>query len=487
MSIGHLDLAIVAAYVVAVVLLGVWCGRSAGTAKDYLLGNRDLPWGALLISIVATETSAVTFLSVPGLVYGVGGAQGDLRFLQLPLGFVIGRIVAARFLLPLYFRGELSTAYEVLQRRFGPLVRGLASAVFLAMRTVADGLRLYLTASVVDTLTDLTLAEGVLVTGVSTLVYSFFGGVRGVVWTDVLQFAVYTVGALVAAAMLWAAVGGELGAALASPEGPGHLRVVSTEWTLADPHTVWAGVIGGAVLSLGTHGTDQLVVQRYLCARSLRDAQRALVLSGFVVLLQFALFLGIGLLLWVFYRERPPAAPFTAGDQVFADYIVHHLPTGVRGLVLGAVLAAAMSGSLNSSASALVNDIVLPLRGRSPDDPSALRLARWSTLLFGVVQMAVGLCGSPGDSVITRVLAIAAFTTGILLGLFFLAMLRGRTDERAALAAFVAGTATTTVAYFALPPWTGVQIAGLWFSVLGAMSTFAAGVVARLFLRRRTA
>lgn len=489
MPIGSLDLTIVAVYLVAMVALGVWLGRGQQTAKDYLLGGRDLPWPALLISIVATETSTVTFLSVPGLVYGdaVTGSPGDMRFLQLPFGFLLGRVVAARLLLPLYFRGELFTAYEALQVRFGPLLRGIASVLFLVMRTLADGLRLYLTALVLRELAGVSLTTAVAVTGCSTLVYTFFGGVRAVVWTDVLQFGIYMAGALFAVWSLWTAVGFSDLPLTGAVES--HLRVFEFGFSLVDGHTFWAGLIGGAFLSLGTHGVDQLVVQRYLCARSLRDAQKALVTSGVVVLLQFALFLFLGLLLWLFYQQHPPAMPFAKADAVFVDYLVHHMPSGVRGLVLGAVFAAAMStlsGSLNSSASALVNDILLPLQKRTAADARTFRLARAATLLFGVLQMLVGVSGLGGGSVVDQVLAIASFTTGILLGVFFLALLPGPTAPAAAITALLGGAVLTGGLYVARP-WLPepLRIAGLWFGAIGALSTFASGVVARTMWRPR--
>jgi SSS family transporter len=488
MTLGTLDLAIVAVYLAAMVALGVWLGRGQTSAKDYLLGNRDLPWTALLVSIVATETSTVTFLSVPGLVFGEGiaGSPGDMRFLQLPLGYLIGRVIAARLLLPLYFQGELFTAYEVLKVRFGPLLRGVASALFLVTRTLADGLRLYLTALVLQELLDLPLPWAVALTGASTLVYTFFGGVRAVVWTDVLQFAVYMLGALFAAALLLRDAAPHLDGLLADDAARAHLQVLSFELRLDDPHTFWAGLVGGAFLSLGSHGVDQMIVQRYLCARSLRDAQKALVASGLVVLVQFAVFLGIGFLLWAFYRAHPPAVPFAKGDAVFVDYLVHHLPSGVRGLVLGAVFAAAMStlsGSLNSSASALVNDILLPLRGRGSDDPSAFRLARGATMLFGGLQIAVGASGLGGGSVIGQVLAIASFTTGILLGLFLLALCRGPVPPRAATVGLAAGALASAAVQFVLPAWTPIRIAWPWLSLIGAAATVAGGLAARAVLR----
>ncbi|MBL8748473.1 MAG: sodium:solute symporter [Planctomycetes bacterium] len=495
MPIGSLDITIVAAYLLAMIGLGVHLGRGHKNAKDYLLGGRDLPWVALLVSIVATETSTVTFLSVPGLVFGDGvpGSPGDLRYMQLPLGFLVGRVIAARLLLPSYFRGELFTAYEVLQARFGAVVRGIASTLFLVMRTLGDGLRLYLTAKVASELADVSLGTAVIATGASTLLYTWFGGVRAVVWTDVLQFVVYMAGAFVAAALLWHDVGDRLGGLLASDAGAGHLRFVSFEATFADPYTFHAGLVGGAFLSLGSHGVDHLVVQRYLCARSRRDAQKALIASGVVVWMQFAVFLGIGLLLWAFYRLNPPERPFADNDRVFVDYLVHHMPTGLRGLVIGAVFAAAMStlsGSLNSSASALVNDILLPLRQRSATDPCALPWARRATLLFGALQIGAALVACATGfrgATIDAVLAIASFTTGILLGLFFLARLARHADARAATAALIGGAVVTASARFVLPAATDLRIAGIWFGAIGALSTLACGLAASRVRKRRSA
>jgi Na+/proline symporter len=290
-------------------------------------------------------------------------------------------------------------------------------------------------------------------------------------------------GALFAACTLGAAAHG-----VPWPEAAvDHLRVFEFGFSLRDPHTFWAGLVGGAFLSLGTHGVDHLVVQRYLCARSQRDAQRALVVSGVVVWLQFALFLGIGFLLWCFFRQHPPATPFTRGDEVFAAYLVHHMPAGVRGLVLGAVFAAAMStlsGSLNSSASALVHDILLPLRRRPDADATAFRFARAATLLFGALQIAVALGWRGERSVVDQVLGIASFTTGILLGLFLLARLPGRTTPAAALAGLAGGAAVTVGLWFGLPAlgesW---RIAGIWFGAIGALTTFAGGALARAVWR----
>lgn len=489
MTIGSFDLAILIAYLLAMVAVGCWVGRGTTGTKDYLLGARNLPWWALLLSIVATETSTVTFLSTPGIAYGGGlpGTTGDLRFLQLPLGYLIGRLVVVRVLLPLYFRGEVMTAYQVLSQRFGGATRKVASLLFLVTRTLADGLRLYLTALVLQALLPIDLTAAVVGTGVVTLVYTWFGGIKAVVWTDALQFVVYMAGAVVAMFVLADGLPGgfgELGQTLSSPE---RSRFVDLSFVLDSEYTLWAGLIGGAILSVGSHGVDQLIVQRYLAARSQQEAALALSVSGVVVLLQFAFFLVLGIGLSCFYATHAPAAPFEKSDQVFLDFIVHHTPTGVLGLVLGAVFSAAMStlsSSLNSSASALVNDIVLPLQNRPSDHPSGLFYARTATILFGVLQIAVGCSGLGGGAIVGQVLGIASFTTGILLGVYALGIATARVQQAHALFGLVCGLALDCTLKFGVPilDVEPAKLAWPWYGLVGSATTFAFGLLASYLL-----
>ncbi len=491
MSIAPLDLVLLGVYLAGTVAFGLWMGRGARNANDYLLGNRDLPWWALLLSIVATETSTVTFLSVPALAYSARFGTGDLRFLQLPLGYVVGRALAAAVLLPLYFRGELFTAYDVLRVRSGPAVRTLASGLFLVTRTLADGLRLYLTAEVLRVMFGWSLEASVVAVGVGTLCYTVVGGIKAVVWTDVTQFFVYLLGAGTALVLLGQRLDGGLSGVFAAADAAGRLRVLdlgldagaAAFW--ANAYTLPAGILGGAVLSLGSHGVDQMIVQRYLSARSLGDARKALWWSGPLVLAQFALFLAIGLALSAFYTANPPAAPFATGDRVFADFIVHHLPVGVVGVVLGALFSAAMStlsSSLSASASALVNDFVLPLTGRTADSAFALRAAKGATLLFAGLQIAVGIVDFGGDSpVVAKVLAIATVTTGVILGLFVLALLPRRSPT-ASLIGLVGGLAAITVVAFVLPAQQ-IALAWPWHGLASCTATVACGAAALPFRR----
>jgi SSS family transporter len=416
----------------------------------------------------------VTFLSVPGRAWA-----GDLTFLQLPMGYVLGRFVVVWLLLPHYFRGELVTAYQVLRARFGPRVQQVGSLTFLVARTIGGGLRLFLTALVVEKLTGMSVGASVVAITAVTLVYTFFGGMRAVVWTDVAQFAIYLTGAAAAFWILLRALPGGMQHVLDSA-GPDKLRVVNLSFDLAEPYTLWSGLLGGAFISLGSHGVDQLIVQRLLAAKDQRQAGLALALSGFVVLLQFGFFLLLGLGLFAFYEQFPPASPFTKPDTVFRDFLLTQMPTGLLGLVLGAVFSAAMSSfssSLNSSAAALVGDFVLPITKRDPGSPFVLNVAKGATVVFAALEALMAMNCVDDRAIIDQVLEVAAFTTGVLLGVFFLGTLTKRVDQAAALVGFATGLAVDLFCKFGLAPLTGVKIAWSWYGLIGSATTFAVGLL----------
>ncbi|HEX6987566.1 MAG TPA: sodium/solute symporter, partial [Planctomycetaceae bacterium] len=440
-------------------------------------------------SIVATETSTATVLSIPGWAYV---AEGDFRGLQLAVGYVVGRVLVASVLLPQYFRGELFTSYEVLNRRFGGATKTTASVLFLLTRTAGDGLRLYLAALVLSKFAGLSLPAAVGVTGVVTIAYTVFGGMRSVVWNDCVQLVVYLAGGLVALAVILGRLPGGWEGLIEFGRETGRFRVFDFSPRLDDPFTFWAGLIGGAFLTLGTHGTDQLTVQRLLSARNETEAGRALVLSGVVVLLQFALFLLIGVALAAYFAVSPPEPPVAAGDEAFATFIVEDMPPGLCGLMLAAVFAAAMStlsSSLNSSAAAAVSDLIRP-RLRDPSPERLLTLGRALTVLFGFAQIGVGLTAQGlieavaargGGNVVETVLAIAAFTTGIILGVFFLGVLTARVSQPAALAGFLGGVAATAAVRLA-GARTDFHLAWPWYAFVGAAATFAIGYAASFVL-----
>lgn len=488
LAISSLDASILAAYLVAVVLFGIWIGRGQHDMAGYLLGGRDLPWWAILGSIVATETSTVTFLSVPGMAYC---SDGDMRFLQLAMGMIIGRWLIVHLLLPQYFRGKLFTAYQVLHQRFGGATKDVASLMFLVARNIGDGLRLFLTAIVLEKVVGVPLPICVVLVGLLTIAYTFFGGIKSVVWNDCIQFVVYVGGGILTLVIIANQLPQGWDQLIQFAEQHDKLRVFHFQWDLAAPYTFWSGMIGGAFLALGTHGVDQMMVQRYLCARDQRQAGRALIASGFVVLAQFALFLMLGIALACFYAQNPPSVPFKSPDRVFATFIVEQLPAGIGliGIILAAVFSAAMStlsSSLNSSASSAVNDLYLPRLAQPASERHQLWASRVFTVLFGLLQIGVGIGGMYFSTmVVNEVLAIAGFTVGVLLGVFALGVLTKRVGQTAALLGIVFGLTTLTLIKFVVPwIWPSVEVAWPWFALIGSTVTFSVGLTASVIWPR---
>jgi solute:Na+ symporter, SSS family len=472
--LATLDFTIVVVYLLGTMLLGAWFMRRQRNLRSYFVGDRNVSWWLILVSIVATETSTVTFLSVPGLAYDPRG--GNLTFLQLAFGYILGRILIAWLLLPSYLRGELFSAYQVLRERFSTSVQRTASALFLITRMIADGLRLYLAALLLQQFTGWSGHIAVLAIGVATLVYTFLGGMEAVIWTDLIQFLIYIAGAIVAGVFMLKLLPGGFQEFVTVGEQAGKFVLFNRSLDLTQKYTIWTGFIGGAFLTMASHGADQMMVQRYLCSRSLGQARTALVLSGLVVLGQFLLFLLLGVGLYVLGVQGED-------DEVFGWFIVNELPHGIVGLVIAAVLASAMStlsSSLSSSASAFVADFYQPLRaGR--EEGHYLRVSRWMTLVWGLARMAVALAALTmvrNRSVVDQVLAIAGFTTGTVLGLFLLGRLHKPVASADALAGLVAGFA----AVFLL--WSTTRLAWPWYAPVGTVTTVAAATFLSLWRRQ---
>jgi SSS family transporter len=470
------DLGVIVVYVVGCTVLGALLGSSGQGLKGYFLGERNIPAWAVMLSIVATETSAVTFLSVPGIAY-----RGDMTFLQLAIGYLVARVVVAAFLLPAYFKGEIFTAYQVLERRFGGATQKAASILFLVTRTLASGLRLYLAAKVLrqmflaargyPTPQGWELPASIVAIGLVTIFYTYVGGLKAVVWTDVLQFFIYIAGGLLALKILVAEVPGGWPALVAEAAAAHKFRVFNFTTDLTLPYTFWAGAIGAMVLDTGSHGVDQMMVQRYLSARSRRQAAWALIASGWVILAQFALFLLIGVGLFVLYRHAPPAVAL-AKDEEFASFVIRYLPTGVLGLVIAAILSVTMStvsGALSASASSTVNDLYRPLFPDT-DERSLLRLSKALTAFWGLAQVGVAI-GAIGmeKAVVDNALAVAGFVTGILLGLFLLGLLSRRAGQAAAFVGMVAGLLAVSCVAF------GTKVAYPWYALVGSSTVVLVG------------
>jgi SSS family solute:Na+ symporter len=472
MRLTPLDLAIIVIYLVGVTLFGIAFRRGQSSIRDYFLGGRTAPWWALALSIVATETSTLTIIGTPALAFA-----GDLTFLQLVLGYLVGRVVIVLLFLPHYFRGEYYTAYQIMERRFGAKVKAAAASTFLITRGLAEGVRIAAIALVVKAALGTGERTSVLVIMALVLVYTFEGGMKAVIWTDVAQFLLYFCGSLAGFFLLLHKIPGGWGSVVHAAAATNKFRIFDFSFSLVNPaktYTFWSGVVGGGFLTMATHGTDQTIVQRLLAAKSERESKMALLGSGVVILFQFALFLILGVMVYA-WHGAPVIHPGQSYDGVFPDFIVTVMPPGMRGIMIAAIVAVAMSnasGSLNSLAASTVMDFH-ELRGISipannPPEP-VLRLSRWMTLVWGVILAILGTFN--WGPLLVAGLTIASITFGSLLGLFLLAFLLRRATAAGALAGMFVGLAAMLYIYFYTPLlWT-------WYVLAGAAITFAVGAI----------
>ena len=461
MQLTWADYLVIGGYLAAITAFGSWFARFQHTTRDYFLTDRSVPWWAVCFTVVATETSTLTFIGIPAAAYA-----GNMTFLQLALGYVIGRIIVSLLFIPAYFRGDLFTSYELLQRRLGSRVKVLSALIFLVTRSLADGIRLFATALVIAVVTDVPVTMVVLVLGAAMIVYTMRGGVAAVIWTDVVQMFVYIAGAAAVAYSLLERIPGGWSEVVAVGSAAGKFTLLDLSADLSRPYTLWAGVIGGIALTLSTHGTDQFLVQRLLSARSAREAARGLVLSGFIVFAQFIVFLLIGVMLYVYYQQTPLPQPLTRNDEILPIFVVSSLTHGLAGFIVAAIVAAALSPSLNAMAATTVNDFYLRYVRPDADQRTQMRVSKQATVGWGLVQLAIAVAAQWMDrSVLDAGLAVLSFASGSVLGAFLLGTLITGVSERDALAGMIAGLVTMTVV------WGWTPVAFTWYVFIGAVTT----------------
>lgn len=469
MGAADLDYIIIAAYLVGVAIFGIVSGGKQKSIHDYFAGSQKIPWWAVCFSIVAAETSALTFISIPGLAY-----VANLNFLQVTVGYLLGRIVVAAVLLPQYSKGNLKTAYTFLETRFGGKTRSFASVVFIFTRTAADGVRLFATAIPIYLMLSIDPMIAIIIVALVSLAYTYTGGIKGIIWVDVIQMSVYLGGAVIAGFFIISNLPESLSSTLSNTTIIEKLSVINLGFDkgisgfLTDPYTLIGGLIGGAFLSMASHGTDQLVVQRLLAIKDLRGSQKAIIGSGVIVIMQFAVFLFLGVLLYAYYGPID-----IRSDEIFPKFIIEVLPIGLTGVIIAALLAAAMStlaGSMSSLSSSLMMDLYLPLTKKDLNDQQKLRISRMFTILFGFMLIfSAFFFKESSQAVVEIALSIASFTYGGLLGTFLLGIIFKNSKQEDALAGFVAGIfIMITVISLKLVAWT-------WFTFVGVLATLIVG------------
>lgn len=469
MRIGITDLVIIVLYLVGVTLFGLRYGRKQHSIRDYFLGGRSAPWWALACSIVATETSTLTIISTPGIAYAT-----NMAFLQLVIGYLVARVILCIILIPQYFRGEFFTAYQLLEKRFGPRTKSAAASIFVVTRALAEGVRFAAIGKVVSVAMGLNDRMSVAVITLLTLIYTFEGGMHAVIWTDVMQFFLYIGGSVAAFFLLLHRIPlGWMGVTHAAAAAGGKLRVFDFHFSLTQSYTFWSGVIGGTFLTMASHGTDQTIVQRLLAARNERDSKKALLASGVIIFFQFALFLVIGVMLYAYRQHVPFAVPQNDPDRLFPEFIVTQMPVALAGIVLAAIFAVAMSnasGSLNSLASSSMIDFS---RARGSvvegDAKKQVRRSRQWTIFWGVLLGSFGMIH--WGPVLVAGLTIASITYGSLLGTFLLVIWNPRSTARGAIAGMIAGLIGMTAIHFLTP------LAWTWYVLAGTIITFATGSI----------
>lgn len=511
MGFAALDYLVVILYLTGVTVFGLIISGKQRSTEDYFLGGHRIPWWAVLFSVVATETSTLTFISIPAVAYG-----GDLTFLQITFGYILGRTAVSFMFLPKYFEGELSTAYQFLGNRFGRPMRTITSTTFMVTRLLADGVRLFASAipiAIILRLSGIPVSDlniyllSIFIIAVVTLLYTFLGGIRAVVWMDVVQMGIYIGGAFLAAGIILSRLPEGVDGVLQVAREAGKLKLIELgagnpfRDFIAQPYTFFVALIGGGVFSIASHGTDQLIVQRLLATRSLRSGQKALIGSGLVVFCQFAFFLFIGLFLFAFYNGQSPGQlGLASADEIFAKFIVEELPAGLSGLIIAAILAAAMStlsSSINSLASSTTLDIYKPYWGKADTPERDLRVSRMITIGWGVIitcsafLFALLQLRSSGErpAVVELGLGIASYTYGGLLGVFLLGVLSRKLARSDAVVGFFTGLIALIFLVRGpiqdLLPGEGLTIAWPLYTLVGSLVVIIAGHFSYVLKRPR--
>ena len=474
MAFSWIDLAVVIAYIIAITAFGARFRKGQRTLRDYFLGGRRLPWWAITLSIVCAETSILTIISTPGISY-----RSNLGFLQLIFGYLVARVVVSLLLIPRYFAGDLYTAYQLIERRFGHGLRLFTAGLFLLTRALAEGVRVFAISIVIAIIFKTDVVASLVIIFVLTLLYTLEGGLTAVIWTDVIQLTIYIAGTVVALFVALHALPGGWGEVMRVAQAAGgKFAVFDFHFDWSQPYLFWTGLVGGMFLNTASHGTDQMIVQQLLAARSRRESQGALLASGLVVLLQFGLFLVMGVVLYAFYQHFPPATPFSRADRIYPTFVITRLPAGLCGLLTAAILAAGManlSAALNSLASSSVMDFYKPLAHPGADDRHYLRVSRLATLLWGMVIITIALGAQYlRRSALELALTVASIPYGSMLGIFLLGVLTRRATSRGALIGAMCALATLGYVMHS------TTIAWTWYVAIGTTVTFGVGLLISL-------
>ncbi|SFF73145.1 transporter, SSS family [Halobacillus alkaliphilus] len=477
-SFTLIDYVIFIVYILGTALVGAAFGKKQKSTKDYFLGGRSIPWWAIGLSVMATQASAITFIGAPGWGYD-GGLTRMTTFINVPLAmaFLIATIV------PFFYKTEVYTAYEYLERRFDVKTRTLTAALFLIARGLATGVVLYAPALVLSVVTGMDLSLTIILMAVIAVSYTVLGGISAVIWTDVIQMVVLWVGAGLSVFVIFQDVPGGWGEVMTTAAQTGMLESLDFSFDLSVEYSIWAGVIGGFFLHAAYFGTDQSQIQRVLTSKSIRESKLSLVLSGVLMIPQMLLFLLIGVLLYIYYQY--------AGDpnienlnELFPRFVVNELPVGISGLIMAGVFAAAMSSldsALNSLSAVSVRDFYSKFFKKNASEEHYLKASRYATVFWGIYATIFAFFAGNLGPVIEAVNKVGSYFYGALLGVFILAIFTKRVNGTGAFTGVIAGM----ISVWAVTAFG--EISWLWNNLVGAVVAVGVGYVVSKFSKAPSA
>ena len=420
------DWIIIFAYLGGIIALGMWFGKDQHNTRDYFLGSRNTSWWVIGLSIVAAETSALTIIGVPALAYG-----SNIAFIQMILGYVIARLILAVVMVPHYLKGEIYSPYQLFADRLGTSARQTAGGFFLISETLAAGVRVYVVSIPIQLMLGIGVLPAIVLFVVLSLIYTYIGGVKAVIWTDAVQFGLFLLGGLFALFYIPTLVDGGFEGVMAQAAQTGKLQWFNPEFGLAAPFNIWMGVIGGTVLVLSSHGAEQLIVQRVLACKNVADGRKALVLSAALVFPLFIIFLFVGVMLWVFYQAHPFKIPLPeaqsglkANDFIFPIFMMTEVPHVLKGFLIVAILSAAMSSvssALTSLSSVSTMDFVKGQHGKR-SEAFYLKFSKRSTVVWAVILILVAYLSREVAFVMNAAFTLRGLTSGALVGGLVLAV-----------------------------------------------------------------
>jgi len=515
MNIPLCDLFIIIFYFVGITIIGIWSGRKESSLEDFSLGGHNIPWWAVLASILAVETSAATFLGAPAEGY----RTQNVLYAQLTLGTILARILVACLFIKPYYQYKVYSVYEFLEIRFGKITRNLGSLIFLITRILASGVRLYIASVILVvawkyfTGASPTFGQyfvAIIIMTIVTTLYTMVGGIKAVIWTDLVQAIIMFGGALVSVIIIFYLIPGGWEGIKLGTNNFANFKVFDTGLRgkedlcsallgiFKQEYTIWAALIGATFLTMATHGTDQDLVQRMLTVTNYKRSQLSLILSGIADIPIALIFLSIGIFLYAFFQVVPdPELPF-AHNEIFAYFIIRYMPVGIRGLIIASIFASAMSSfsaALNALSTSFVRDFYTPYFKPEASKSHYVFAARIFTVFFAVLLVMIAVIAAyqvlhnPEKTIIPMALGIIGYTYGPLLGIFLIGMLtRNRGNSTGKIIAMaggfmtvlvLSGTADNVFSFFHLPLINAPRIAFTWYIMFGSMATFLVGVLFR--------